>query len=633
MKKIVSMIILSTFILTSCFGKWDWDLVKEDVKKDFFLDIKKISDFDNIASLNKTWKIDSSQNITLNTNANGRVKSILVKNWDNVIEWQLLAILEDNIWNYNLNLEIAINALDASKNALEITKNNLLNSENNLEKAKLNYDSTKLKLDKAIGDIERNLNNLSIEDETTSTSIEINKIDNSISRTKLEYDSLVLSNTETLASFKRSLDKEIIVLNNYLNDIIYFSDEILWVTEFNKNKNNSYEIYLWAKNSSQKLQSEALLKDLINVRDTEIASLIIVINSEDDYKKYIKKIEEIYTLVSEFLTSFDITLSNTIPNIWAINETQISWFKTQISWYNSTYNSYKSSFLALSNSIYSFLETYKNNQSSLLKQIENLEKDKNIYLKSLDLNKITSRSTLDEAISNRDLTLRNLDLLIKDAQVAIIDSQTRVRDAEIRVRDSEINYKKALKEEEKLFIKSPISWIIWEILIDRWQEIFSWTPVFNILSEWSKEVTISFNKDELDYISEWMKVYFNISNETFTWTIYSIAKNADNNLKYQAKVTIPKDASNIWNILDLSIPITLQNKLLPVNSIKINSFWIWTINYYSTWSTIEKMDLKVWKVYGSEIEIIWEIDNEIKVILNYVDNFDSEKFILKIKEG
>lgn len=629
MKKIILILLLSFLTLSSCSKEEETTQVE---KKDFYIDVKKIGDFDNVAYLNKTWKIDSTQNITLNSSANGRVKSILVKNGETVSEWQLLAILEDNIANYNLNLEVALNSLDASKNALDVTKNNLSVSENNLEKAKLNYESTKLKLDKSIWDIERSLNNLNTEDDSTSTAIEINKIDNSISRIKIEYDNLVISNNETLSSFKRSLEKEVTVLNNYLSDIIYFSDEILWVTELNKNKNNSYEIYLWAKNSSQKLQSETLLKNLILEKDTKLSNLKIEITTEDDYKKYIKIIEENYNLINEFLISFDNTLSNTVPSVWAISETQISWYKAQISWYKSTYNWYKSSFLWLSNSIYSFLETYKNTQNSLLKQIENLEKDKNIYLKSLDLNKTTSKSTLDEAISNRELTLKNLDLVIKDAQTAITDSQTRVRDAEIRVRDAEINYKKALNEVEKLFIKSPISWIIWNILVDRWQEIFSWTPAFNILSEWSKEVTISFNKDELDYVSEGSKAYYKNEWKTFTWTIYSIAKSADENLKYQAKVTMPNDASNIWNILNLSIPITLEHKLLPVNLVKINSFWVWSINYYSTWWTIEKTDVKVWKVYWDEIELLWENDNEISVILNYVDNFDSEKFILKVKE-
>ena len=628
MKKIILILILGILTLSSC-SKEETTAVIE--KKDFYIDIKKAWELDNIAYLKKTWKIDSTQNIVLNSNANGRVKIINVKSWDNVLEWQVLAVLEDNIANYNLNLEVASNNLDASKNNLEVVKNNLEVIKNNLEKSKLNYESTKIKLDKSISDIQRNLNNLSIDDNSTSTSIEINKIDNSISKLKLDYDNLLLSNNETLSGFSRTLSKEFITLTNFIDDIVYFSDEILWVTYSNRDKNDSYEVFLWAKDSPQKLISEKKLLKLIDLRNKTLNSENIKTIELSDYNNQITTISDSYSQIIDFLNSFDVTMWNTISSVWSISDTQISAYKSAISWYKSLYNWYNSSFLVYSNSIYSFLETYKNNQASVIKQIENLEKDKNIYLKSLDLNKISSKSTLEEAISNRDITLKNLDLVIVDSNSSIRDAEIRVRDAEIRVRDAEINYKKASNEASKLFIKSPINWIVWDILIDKWQEIFSWAAAFNILSEWTKEVTISFNKDELDFVSEWMKALYKNWEKTFTWTIYSISKNADSNLKYSAKVNISSDSSSIWNILNLDIPITLNNKLIPVNAIKVSSLWIWTINYFSTWSTIEQLDLKVWNIYWDEIEVIWKIDNNLDIILNYVDNYDAEKFILKTK--
>lgn len=614
MKKIILVLILWILTLSSCTKEETPELA---TKKDFYLDIKKAWELDNIAYLKKTWKIDSTQNIVLNSNANGRVKAINVKSGDNVSEWQVLAVLEDNLANYNLNLEVASNNLSATKNNLDMAKNNL-------EKAKLNYDSTKLKLDKSISDIERNLNNLELTDDTTSSSIELDKIENSINRLNIEYNNLQVSNNETLAWFTRSLDKELQVLSNYLDDVIYFSDEILWVSELNKSKNDDYDKFLWVKNTSQKEETQRKLRELIDYRENTLNKTNVVINSESDYKTYIVLINDTYEKIIDFLNWFDSTLSNTTASIGSISEAQISAYKWTITNYKSLYNSYKSGFLSMSNWIYSFLETYKNTQSSLLKQIENLGKDKNIYLKSLNLNKDTSKATLNEAISNREITLKNLDLVIADAKTAI-------KDSEIRVRDSEISYRKALNEAEKLFIKSPISWIVWDILVDRWQEIFSWTPSFNILSEWSKEVTISFNKEELDFVNESMKVYYTENSKTFTWTIYSISKNADANLKYLAKVSLPSDASAIWNILNLDIPIILDNKLIPVNAIKVSSLWVWTINYFSTWSTIEQLDLKVWNIYWDEIEVIWEIDNNLDIILNYVDNYDAEKFILKTK--
>ncbi|MDD3144570.1 MAG: hypothetical protein PHV23_00500 [Candidatus Gracilibacteria bacterium] len=129
-----------------------------------------------------------------------------------------------------------------------------------------------------------------------------------------------------------------------------------------------------------------------------------------------------------------------------------------------------------------------------------------------------------------------------------------------------------------------------------------------------------------------MNAYYVDGANTFTGKIYSISKNADANLKYIAKVTMPSDTSTIGNILNLSIPVEVNNKLLPINAVKINSLGLGTINYFSTGSTIEQMDVEVGKVYSDQIEIISKLDDDLNVILNYVDNYDSEKFTLKIKE-
>ncbi|MDD3144569.1 MAG: biotin/lipoyl-binding protein [Candidatus Gracilibacteria bacterium] len=265
MKKIISVVLLSAYIFTSC-GSNGVDVAVNEGKKDFFIDVKKIGDFNNIAYLNKTGKLDSTQNISLSSSANGRVKSILVKSGDNVSEGQVLAVLDDNLSNYNLTLASSENNLAAAKNNLEVVKNSLESSKNNLEKAKLNYESTKIKLDKAVSDIQRNLGNLQLSDDTTSTSIEIDKLNNSINKLEADYKNLQSSNNETLSGFVRSLDKESIVLKNFVTDIIYFSDDILGVTEANKNKNNAYEIYLGAKDNSQKIESENLLGDLIEYK-------------------------------------------------------------------------------------------------------------------------------------------------------------------------------------------------------------------------------------------------------------------------------------------------------------------------------------------------------------------------------
>lgn len=646
MKKLLVLIIsISLFSLISCSKT---DIVSEENlwKRDFIIDVKNTSEFDNIATLKKTWILDTSENIILSSNVSWRVRTIVVRPWDKVYENQTLAVIEDNIANYSLSLASAKNALESAKNNLDLSKNSLdsvknwlQTSFNNKIRAEINYDTNKLKLEKWIEDLKRNLNNLNIENESSSSFIEIQKIDNSINRINLEYDNLLLSNNETLAWFWRSLDRDIIVLKNFMDDVIFFWDEILGVTDLNRNKNNRFEIYLWAKNSSQKLESENLLRNLISFRNNDIKNLEVLSLSEESYRNTIKVLWNSYSNIIVFLNSLDTTLSNTVESAWSISQAEISAFKWNISAFRNIYNANNSQIIWLWNNISSFLETYKNSQSSLLKQIENLEKDKNIYKTSLNLNVETNNATLDEAKQSMELTLRSLEVSISDAKNAIIDTEIRVKDAEsrlkdseIRVRDSEIAYAKALDQIEKLTIKSPINWIISNINIDRWQEVSPWAPLFTILNETSNEVNISFTKDELDFINEWSKVYYNDWKEIYTWTIYSISRNADSNFKYNAKIVFPWQITYIWNILSIEIPITVFNKLVPINSIKINSSWIWTLNYYSNDWNIEQIEVMTWNIYWDKVEIIWEFDEDLQIILNHIDNFDSENFILKIKK-
>jgi len=612
-KKIILLTIFWMLLLSSCWGE---ELVEEtNEKKDFLIETMSYSELSNEAILKKTWIISSSQDINLNSNANWRVNNIFVKQWDNVVKWQLLATLDDNIANYYLNVASTKNALASAENWLQVAKNNY-------EKLEINFETTKLNLDKSIADLERNLKNLNVENLDSSSSLELEKIENSLARLEIEYNNLLLSNNETLTTFKKNIEKEFIVLRDFLYDITYFSDEILWVTPWNKNKNDSFETFLWAKDSGQKIKTENLLRNLITKKDY-IDKLEVNFNDSTDYQEYLDELNLSYDLIIEFLRSFDQTLSNSIESAWSLSKAEIDWFKAKVSGFRASYNGYKTQLIWLENNISSFLETYQNTEQSLLKNIENLEKDKWIYVRSLDLEIENMEATLEEAKKSRDLTLRNLEIWLKD-------SQTSIKDAEIRVEDANIAYSQAIKQADKLNITSPISGIISDIMIDEWQELWVWTPSFKILSETNNEINISFTKDELSYVYEWKDVYYKNDNTTYTWSIYSIAQNADENLKYVAKVKLPNQANYIWNIIEIEVPIELSNKLISLDSIKINNSWIWTINYYSSWS-INTSDLQVWDIYWEKVEILDQIDENTMIITNYVDNFDKEKFNLKIK--
>lgn len=581
---ICSLVLLSLF-LTSC---WEEE-IKEVEKKNFIIETKNISNFNWDYTLEKTWKIGSDQDITLSSQVNGRISVIYKNEWEYVNRWDIILRIEDNIANYGLGLESA---------------------KNNLEKAKLNYESTEVKLDKIISDIRRDLNNSEIDNSSSTSSLELKKIESSIKKLALDYENMKIWNQEQIMWFKNSMNKDLVNFKSYIDNVIDFSDEILWVTNINKNKNDDFENYLWKKDSDQLRSTEKLLIELIDYRKSELSTVSFDFEWTTLFKSNIDKINLGYEKITELLEELDQVLDNSVTSVWSLSKWEISWFKSQITWYEWSFNANNSSFIGLKNAISSFLETYLNSEDSLLKQIELLEQDKRIYIKWLDFKIEVTNATLDEAIINKDLTLKNLDIIITDA---------------------EIWYKQSLKQYWKLTVIAPISWTISDILVDEWEEINPGTRLLNVTNNKKWEVEISLTDNELKYVKVWMVVDVIVNNKVEAATITSISKIADSNLNYTTTVSLENNVNLIWNIVVVKIPVIIDNILVPISLIE--TIWWGKAQIKSlSWTWIENSVISLWKIWGNNIEILPWYDQNLDIITSEIKNFDSNKFNLKLKE-
>ncbi len=560
----------------------------ETTKKDFYIETKQVADFAKDLTINKTGKVDSSQNINLSSQIAWRVSKIFVKQWDQVQAWAIIARMEDNIANYTFALEMAQNALG---------------------KVKINYETTENQLNKAVSDLKINLSNLKIDEYNSSSSLELEKIDNTAKKMTIDYENLKISNIQTIEGFKNSLSKDLISFNIFIDNIILFSDNILWVTVKNSNNNNTFEIYLWAKNSSQKRETEDLLRSLIDYKNNKLQEIDYSFEWSVWFDQNLLIVEQWYDIISNLLTNLNDTLDNSVISLWNLSDTTISWYKTSISTYWITFNTNNSWFVWTKNSINSFLETYKNSEESLKKQIELLLDDKKIYIKSLDTRLEIDESTLQEAISNKALTLKHLDASITDAR---------------------IGYKQALNNYNKLIIKSPITWVVGKIWIDVWQEVSPWIPLFEISNNSRKQITISFSKDDLQFINVWDIVTIKNNWNSFVGSIYSISNIADNNLKFPVQIDFNDNLNFVWDIVNVIVPFKTNKILLPINIIEIDNSWKWIINILVNSEIVEK-NLTLWKFYWDKVEILDTINSGLEIITTNVSNFDGNKFILKIK--
>ena len=436
------------------------------------------------------------------------------------------------------------------------------------------------------------------------------KIENTIKKLALDYDNLKIWNLEQIQWFKNSFNRDLSNFSIFVEDVTDFSDELLWITQDNKDKNDDFEDYLGRKNTQQLNDTKELLKQLINYKELKLINVNFDFEWTSNFNNNIIIISEWYEIIDSLLVELDDVFDNSITSIWNLSNAELSWFKTQVSWYNTIFNGNNSWFVWLKNGLNSFLETYKNWEESLLKQIELLEQDKRIFIKSLDYKIDVTKATLEEALINKHLTLKNLNIVITD---------------------SRIWYKQALKQYNKLNIVAPISWIISNISVDIGQEINMGSPVVSIVNNSDNLVEIWFTKQELNFVSINDKAYINYAWDIFEWYIYSISQTADANLKYKWKVKIKDKVNLLGSIVSVTIPVKVPNKLIPVNVVKIWSNNRGSINTLS-WGLILIKDINLGTIYNDQIEIVEENLENYTVILNYVDNYDSEKFNLKIND-
>lgn len=636
MKKIALFLSIIVF-LVSC---WEEEKAVEVTKNDFYVETVSGSSASQEIILKKTWKVRSWQDINLSANASGRVSSISVKAWDSVKAGQVLARLEDNIWSYQINLQ---------------------RSQIWIERAQINYESTELSLDKTVFDAEQrlkdlkrnlvalesdseqnillaedNLNNSSYDGLDSSASLRLQSLDNAIEKSKLDYDIKISSDAQAIEWYKANLKKEFSSLLTTLIDVQEFSDSILWVSDINEKENDDFEDFLWAQDKWQKIISKAALQTIIDFRDSqEFKDNSDIVKqqdiSESEMIEIIDFIDEGYNGILDLLNNLEITLNNSIASEWSLGKTQIATYISTINWYQASAQWAYGAYISISTWIKNFLNTYEDNQLSILKSIELQEKDRDIQYKTLTSGELSAEAWYERTLISIEDNISNLESQIESAQESF-ENAKKNRDVTLRslknsIDEARVWYSSSAKEYGKLTLVSPIDGTIGAVLVDVGQEINMGTPSFEILSNSAPEIEISFSKSEKDLLGNKAQVDIFIGWEKYIWNIYAISEVADDNLNYTATVVFDADTSIIWNLVSLEIPVDTWKMLLPINILEVQGDNISLVKNYIDWK-IENVRLRTGDVFGEYIEIVSCAKNcsDLNIILNDVANYDENKF-------
>lgn len=611
-------------------------------KTDFYIELKDFSDFSTGTYLEKSWKITSTEEIKMNSQAIGRVSVINVKEGDKVRAGQVLMSLQDNVASYGINLDRAKNGLQRAQISYDSTKINLekqvFESEIALEKLQNSLDTLKKNTALDVKQVQDNLTDTDYSHLDSQWALQLQKIDNSILKAELDFQNQITTNGETIDWFKTNLKNSYNALQIFLDDIILFWDKLLWVTDEYKNDVAKYNDYLWGKDKPQRQQTEEALRKLIAFRD--IAFVWVDLSNLDDAKilSIINTLSNGYELSKWYLNDFEKTFTNSIPSLGILSDAEITAYNTTINAYQWQLQWNNAQFLTFSNGAISFLKTYKNTQASTQKQIDLMKQDREITRKNLENTSSKTQIGLDKTLTNSSDSERSLNLQLRSAQDTF-DNAKKMRDITLQslqnaIKEAQISYESALKEYSKLTISAPIDGVVWDIIIDKWQDVSTWTPLVTLLGSKKSEIEIMLKTDELSLVAVWDKVTFDFNGKPTQGTIYSITKVTDNNFNYKANVIFDTQFDIIWWVVKVKLPIKVKFPLLPLNIVTVVWNDIWYISTYRDWK-IEQKEVILWKLYGDSVEFIRfkdekEVITDMKVVMTDVTNFDESKSTLKV---
>lgn len=638
--------LLPLFLLVSCWSDDVQETKKE--KKNFFVDTVFLWSESDSLHLEKTGRVSSRQDISISSNASGRISSVNVKAWDTVKKWQVLARLSDTIWSYGTNVQRASIGVERAGINYESTKLSLekqvFDAQKNLEKLERNLVTLKADTEKNLAQAEDTLKNSEYANLWSKAALQIQQLDNNIAKAELDYQTKLIADTQQINTIQASTKKEFTNIRGLIREVITTSDEILWITPENRDKNDKFEDFLGANDKNQKLQAGYQLQKLIDIFEGQEYQNILSLTrneslSQSDVSKVLSFSETLYNEMISTLLELETTINNSIESVGSLGSAEKTTFLTKINGLQSQLQAWYGAFIAFKSNALSFLETYKNNQASIQKAIDLQKKDRDIQIKNLSSGELSAQTGYDRTLLSANDRIQDLEDQIDIARNALENAKKNkditLRSLKNSISDAKVWYSSAAKEYGKLTITSPISGTVSRVSIDLGQEVNMRQPLVQIVSEGTPEVQISLSKNEKDFISLGQKVTLISENgDEREWKVYSLADVADENLNYISTIIFDDASSLLWSIIQVKIPVNSGKTLLPVNSIVSKWDNIWFIKTLSG-SQIADVRVRLWEIYGEYIEVVSCAKNcsDLEVITSDVWNYDENKYVIQKNNG
>ena len=319
MKKYILILLLTTISLTSCG--------KEEVSEQKYYSTWIVQTWSINLDNSYVWYVESEDTVNLSAKMWWKITNIYKEEWDRVNAWELVAILdwsEAKVW-YSTASNIASTLETMKDQTSNMFDSQIKVMEAKIEQVKAWNTGIDLWLQDTKSITEAQL-------KTASSRVEQAKLWVETAKTNLDQTKIVLSTTEEHI-YKNTLSA---ITNSVILDtnILNFVDTLIWVTKENKDKNNSFEDYLWAKDitslkdaKKEFLEVNELFREYKDLYEQKIENKTPDNDSiKDIANKWIDIAEKLKVLLS---STYDV-LDNSIDNI-QLTQSTIDSYKSQVS--------------------------------------------------------------------------------------------------------------------------------------------------------------------------------------------------------------------------------------------------------------------------------------------------------------
>jgi len=520
--------------------------------------------------INIYWNVVNNNLKEISSNIAGKVTYLSCDVWDQVNNNTVIAKISPDTasLSYKNNL-IQLNSL----------KQQLTNL-NDIRKTTIsNYESQEKQINLQLEELNNQINKV-------NSTIWNNNNEWLKNQQKIINDSIELLKQNQKSSLK-SIDDSIINLKitsyNTFQTTIKRIDEVFWITIKNKNLNNEFEDYLWAKDTTTTNKISSELK--IEINDFEsYYDFLGISNNELSIKM---------NNFSELLKNVSKVIDNSVSSVWTFDQTTITSLYNEFIWYSD------------------WIIQLKTNLDNLINSKESTKLSFEAKIKELE-SSITQLDTQNTSLNTNINTINNNKKTLEEQLLSLSDSK---KSSLKQIDNQVLSIEQAIWQiNVSLSSETIYAWINWTVKMKKAQinnNINIWTSLCTILPETNSLKLEIYSPQKLDI---WQKFnYYKDNKLIWEWEIsseYPSINSTTQNYTYQGNISFTNLKE--WDYLDIKVlsQSSADEVWIPINYLQPKLNW-----YYvriKKWEEINLVKVEVWNMNNWEILInswidVWDI--------------------------